>query len=185
MTHKHLFFAFLRVGLLGYGGGPAAIPLVQKEVVENYKWMTDDEFSDMLAMGNTLPGPIATKLAGYVGYRVSGIPGMLNALAASVLPTVILMILLLATLSSFRDLGWVQGMTRGVIPVVAVLLGVLTWGFIEKSNKDLGWLKVTLLIVASVLLIQLAGVHPAIVIAALIIFVLTKPTGRKKEGEEA
>lgn len=183
MTHKNLFLAFLRVGLLGYGGGPAAIPLVQKEVVENYKWMTDDEFSDMLAMGNTLPGPIATKLAGYVGYRVSGIAGMMNALVASVLPTVILMIALLTTLSSFRDLDWVQGMTRGVIPVVAVLLGVLTWSFIDKSNKDLGWLKVTWLIIVSALLIQTLGLHPAVIIAALIVYVLTKPTGAEKGGE--
>ncbi len=58
-----IFLAFFRVGMLGYGGGPASIPLVHKEVVDHYKWMTDEEFGDVLALGNTLPGPIVTKLA--------------------------------------------------------------------------------------------------------------------------
>ncbi|PYZ92416.1 chromate transporter [Salipaludibacillus keqinensis] len=182
MKQANLFMAFLRVGLLGYGGGPASIPLIQKEVVDKYEWMTDEEFSDMLAIGNTLPGPIATKLAGYIGYRVSGISGMLNALLASVIPTVILMIILLTSLASFREYDWVQGMTRGVLPVVAVMLGVLTWNFFKKSHTDLGWLKASLLVIASVLLIQLVGMHPAIVIAALILFVLLKPA--RKAGEE-
>lgn len=62
-----IFIAFFRSGILGFGGGPAAIPLVHKEVVGNFKWMTDDEFADVLSIGNTLPGPIATKMAGYIG----------------------------------------------------------------------------------------------------------------------
>lgn len=70
---------FFRVGMLGFGGGPSSIPLVHKEVVEKYKWMNDDEFSDVLALGNALPGPIATKMAGYIGFRVGGFLGMMNA----------------------------------------------------------------------------------------------------------
>ena len=67
-----IFIAFFRSGILGFGGGPASIPLVHKEVVGNFGWMTDDEFADVLSIGNTLPGPIATKMAGYIGYRVGG-----------------------------------------------------------------------------------------------------------------
>ncbi|MCE7792236.1 chromate transporter [Salipaludibacillus sp. CUR1] len=182
MKQAEIFMAFLRVGLLGYGGGPSSIPLIQREAVEKYGWLNDDEFADILAIGNTLPGPIATKMAGYIGYRVSGITGMLNAIAASVLPTVILMIFLLVSLSSFRELTWVQGMTHGVLPVVAVMLGALTWGFVQKSTSDLGGLPAILLIIASVILIQWAGLHPAILIGILIIFVLVKPV--KPEGNE-
>ena len=64
MKQVQLFMAFFRVGMLGYGGGPSSIPLVHKEVVEKYKWMNDDEFADVLALRNTLPGPISTKMAG-------------------------------------------------------------------------------------------------------------------------
>jgi len=67
MKALHIFLAFFRVGMLGYGGGPASIPLVHKEVVDKYKWMNEDDFSDVLALANTLPGPIATKMAGYIG----------------------------------------------------------------------------------------------------------------------
>src|SRR5690606_39908313 len=90
-TQWNLFLAFFRVGILGYGGGPASIPLIHKEVVSTYKWMKDEEFGDMLALANTLPGPIATKLAGYIGYRVSGILGLLNAVLATILPTIVLL----------------------------------------------------------------------------------------------
>ena len=72
MRQLDIFIAFFRSGMLGYGGGSSAIPLVKKEVVDTYKWMNDDEFGDLLAIANTLPGPIATKLAGYIGYRVGG-----------------------------------------------------------------------------------------------------------------
>jgi len=65
-----LFMAFCRVGLLGFGGGPSAIPLFHQEVVRKYGWMDEEEFGDTLALANTLPGPIATKLAGYIGYKV-------------------------------------------------------------------------------------------------------------------
>jgi chromate transporter len=175
-----LFMAFLRVGLLGYGGGPASIPLIQKEAVDTYKWMNEEEFSNILAIGNTLPGPIATKMAGYIGYRVSGYTGMMNAIAASVVPTVILMIALLVSLASFREYGWVQGMTNGVMPIVAVMLGLLTWGFIKKSGQDLGWLTAVLLALFSVLLIEILGLHPAVLIGALILFVLVKPSKKKE-----
>ncbi|MDG5786250.1 chromate transporter [Evansella sp. AB-P1] len=190
MKQWEIFMAFLRVGLLGYGGGPASIPLIHNEVVERYKFMSSEEFADVLAIGNTLPGPIATKMAGYIGYRVSGLTGMLNAIIASVLPTVILMIVLLTSLASFREYAWVQGMTHGVLPVVAVMLGLLTWGFVKSSKVSLGWLNVIALIVISILIIQIIGWHPAFVIGALILFVLLKRSekkstakGSKKEGD--
>lgn len=71
-VNKDLFISFLRTGLLGYGGGPSTIPLVHKEVVHQYKWMDDEEFGNVLALGNSLPGPIMTKMAGYIGYRIGG-----------------------------------------------------------------------------------------------------------------
>lgn len=135
MTYLNLFIAFFRSGILGYGGGPSSIPLVHKEVVGNFKWMNDEEFGDVLALGNALPGPINTKMAGYIGYRVAGILGMLVAILSSILPTIILMIVLLTSLAQYKDQPWVQGMTKGVLPVVAVMMGVLTWQFFSSSKR--------------------------------------------------
>ncbi|MCM3588433.1 chromate transporter [Mesobacillus maritimus] len=170
-----LFMAFFRVGLLGYGGGPSSIPLVHKEVVEKYKWLTSDEFSDILALGNALPGPVATKMAGYIGYRVGGITGMFNALIATVVPTIILMILLLTSLNAYKDEPWVNGMAEAVVPVVAVMLFVLTWGFIKKSGKSkLGWGWSSVLILISLVLLEGINLHPAILIFVLLVGALLK-----------
>jgi chromate transporter len=174
-TQLQLFLAFFRVGMLGYGGGPSSIPLVHKEVVDKFKWMNEDEFSDVLALGNTLPGPIATKMAGYIGYRVAGVFGMINAVAATIVPTIVLMIVLLTFLASFKDQPWVQGMTKAVVPIVAVMLASLTWDFFKKSHETLGWKIAVGILLASFLLIQFAGIHPAIIIGILLVSALVKP----------
>ncbi|GLO67269.1 MULTISPECIES: chromate transporter [Oceanobacillus] len=180
--HWHIFIAFFRVGMLGFGGGPASIPLIQKEVVQKYHWMDDEEFSDILAIANTLPGPVATKLAGYIGYRVSGWIGMLNSLIASVIPTVILLIILLRTLSGISEFDWVKGMTAAVIAVVGMMMAVLTWQFIQKAGKGLGWIITIIMIIIMFILLQVIHIHPGIVIAVLLILALALPV--KKQGKE-
>lgn len=183
MKHLQLFLAFFRVGMLGYGGGPSSIPLVHKEVVDKYKWMNDDEFADVLALGNTLPGPIATKMAGYIGYRVAGILGLINATLSTILPTIILMIVLLTTISSVKDYPWVQGMTAAVVPVVGVMLATLTWDFFKKSQQSMGWVKSLAFICGSFLLMEILGLHPAILIVVLLVAaVMIKDEKTDKEG---
>lgn len=183
MKQLDIFIAFSRSSILGYGGGPTTIPLVQKEVVERFKWMDNEEFGDILAIGNTLPGPIATKMAGYIGFRVGGIGGMLNAIIATILPTVILMIILLSTLTVFKDLAWVKGMTKAVVPVVAVMLGVLTWDFVKSSVKGLRWPLTISHIIGGLLLIEYFHIHPGVVIAMLLLIAVFTPAnpGQKME----
>ncbi len=182
LKQLHLFLAFFRVGILGYGGGPSSIPLVHKEVVEKYKWLNDDDFSDILALGNALPGPIATKMAGYIGWRVGGLFGMINAVLATIVPTIVMMILLLTVLNAYKDKAWVQGMANAVVPVVGVMLGVLTWDFVHKSKGALGWTLTAGILVGSLIIIELLGIHPAIVIAGLLIYALVEKE-KKPEKE--
>jgi chromate transporter len=184
LKQADIFFAFFRVGILGYGGGPSSIPLVHKEVVEKYQWMDSDEFSDILALGNALPGPIATKMAGYIGYRVGGIFGMVNALLATIVPTVFLMILLLTVLNAYKDEPWVNGMAEAVVPVVAVMLGVLTWDFIKKSGKSkMGWGWTFVALAGSLLLLQFLNLHPAILIFVLLAGALLKRDASSSKSE--
>jgi chromate transporter len=186
MKQADIFLAFFRVGILGYGGGPSSIPLVHKEVVEKYKWMDSDEFSDILALANALPGPVATKLAGYIGFREAGVLGMINALAATIIPTIILMILLLTGLNAYKDEPWVSGMAQAVVPVVAVMLAVLTWDFIKKSGTSkLGWKWTAVALAGSLLLMQFLHVHPAILIFVLLIGALLKKDASSSKNEKA
>ncbi|PFH83001.1 chromate transporter [Bacillus sp. AFS088145] len=175
MKQLEIFIAFFRSSILGYGGGPSTIPLVYKEVVDTYKWMKDEEFSEILAIGNMLPGPINTKLAGYIGYRIGGIIGMLNAIIASILPTILLMIILLTSLSSFKDIKWVNGMKESIVPVVGVMLGVLTWQFYQSSKKGLKTPTILIHLVVGLLLIQFLHIYPAIIIGGLLIFAIFQP----------
>ena len=177
-----IFIAFFRSGILGFGGGPASIPLVHKEVVGNFGWMTDDEFADVLSIGNTLPGPIATKMAGYIGYRVGGWIGMINALIATILPTVVALIIFLTVLRQYKDIGFIQGMTNGVVPIVGVMMAVLTWDFLKKSKKALDWKIGSTILIVSFVAIVLLGVNAGIIIGGLLILALVLPT-KKEEAK--
>lgn len=176
---QDLFVAFCRVGLLGFGGGPAAIPLFHQEVVRNYKWMDEDEFGDTLALANTMPGPIATKLAGYIGYKVAGKTGCLNAIIATVIPTSLMMILLIGILQKYKNIPWVSNMSAAVVPVVAVMLGILAWDFIKKSGLTLGWKTAVTMLVGSAILMEILNIHPAILILAVIIFIFIPKRKRR------
>ena len=176
----NIFIAFLRSSLLGFGGGPASIPLVHKEVVGKFKWMSDDEFADILSIGNTLPGPIVTKMAGYIGYRVGGWLGMFNALIATILPTVVALIILLTALKQYRNLDFIEGMTNGVVPIVGVMMAVLTWDFLKRSKKALDWKVCLAIFVVSFVAIILLAMNAGFVIGALLISALVLPT---KKGD--
>jgi chromate transporter len=180
-TLFNLFIGFLRVGFFGFGGGPASIPLVYKEAVDKYHWSDADEFGDILAIGNTLPGPIAVKMAGYIGYQQMGILGASVAIFATTIPVVVIMIAVLSSLREMKDQPWVQGVTAAVIPVVAIMMAKLTWQFTSKAKDGLGWTMTFVLIGLSILLLEVIGIHPAIVIASLIAFALLKPS---KEGDK-
>ncbi|WP_085918196.1 chromate transporter [Halomonas sp. CSM-2] len=175
-----LFWAFLRVGLLGFGGGPAMIPLVRAEVVTRHHWLTDEEFADVLAIGNTLPGPIATKMPGYIGYRVGGISGCIAAVVAIILPMIVAMIVMLGIFSRYRDVGWIRGMGQAVVPVVMIMMAQLTWDFFDKSKASLGWLVSIVMAITSGGLIYWLGVHPGWVIGAILLAALLRPKSNKK-----
>jgi chromate transporter len=172
-----LFIGFFRSGMLGFGGGPSSIPLVQKEVVERFGWLTDDEFTDVLALANTLPGPIATKMAGYIGYRKAGVAGMLIALFATVAPTVAIMISLIGVLSVYRDAPAVQGMLKAIGPIISVMMVQLTYSFFRQSLKGIGWALTVAIGVVSLVCYQFLNVHPAFLIIVLLIWGLTAKRG--------
>lgn len=179
-TQRNLFVAFLRIGLLGFGGGPSMIPLVHQEVVKRYAWMSDDEFADIFAIGNTLPGPIATKMAGTIGYRIGGLLGCINAVIAVVVPVVLAMIALLGLFNRYSDQRWIQGMSEGVVPVVMVMMGQLTWDFFAKSRLVLGWLVTLMMGAVAGALIYWLGVHPGLVIGVILVAALLRPEHRSK-----
>ncbi|HWK23005.1 MAG TPA: chromate transporter [Ureibacillus sp.] len=166
MVYFQIFLAFFYPGILGYGGGPASIPLIEHEVVDKYDWMTTSEFSEVLALGNALPGPIATKMAGFIGYEVAGIPGALVALLATVGPSLVLMLILLNILYRYRNSPRVKRLSNFVLPAIAILLADMTFDFFNTSYNAIGLITTVLLIVGAYFALEKYKLHPAFVIMA-------------------
>jgi chromate transporter len=128
-----LFWSFCTATLLGYGGGPSIIPLYEDQVVNKRGWMSSEEFGQALAFGNALPGPIATKLAAYIGYKVAGLSGSLVALGAVVLPTALVMVALAGVMLKLSNNPYIKGAIRGVQPVIFVMLAMLAYDFAKYA----------------------------------------------------
>jgi chromate transporter len=163
MELLQLFISFTKVGVFAYGGGPSMIPLIQEEVVDVHGWMTIEEFTDTLAMGYALPGPIATKMAGFIGYKIAHIPGLLVALLGTVLPSMAMMMVLGLAFMSYKDTPIVQSMLKAVRPAVVGLLIVVVVDMFPKSVTS--WHTGVITLVAFVA-IYFLNLHPALAIVA-------------------
>lgn len=121
MEYILLFFIFFKVGLFTIGGGLAAIPLLQVEVI-NRGWLTMTQFTDMIAVSQSTPGPIGVNIATYVGYSQYGIIGSIIATFGLVLPSIIIIILIAKFVLHFRDHKIVDGIFYGLRPAVTGLI---------------------------------------------------------------
>jgi chromate transporter len=160
-TLLRIFIAFAKVGIFGYGGGPSMIPLMQREVVNEQHWLNEEDFIDTLALGNALPGPIATKMSAYIGYKLSGLAGAVAGVGGTVLPSMIAMLILGLFFLQFRNLPQSQAALKAVRPAVVALLAWTAWDIAPSGIK--GW-DTALIAIVSFVAVTFANVHPALVI---------------------
>ena len=170
MIYIQIFLAFFIPGIIGYGGGPASIPLIENEVVDTYGWMTTAEFSDTLALGNALPGPIATKIAAYIGYNQAGVLGAVVALFAIIGPSLILMLFLLSLLYRNRNSPRVKRLSSFVIPAIAILMAELMFDFFKTSVESINWMPTVIVGVIAYFALEKWKVHPALVVVVGLTF---------------
>lgn len=168
--YKELIIAMLRTGVLGFGGGPSVIPLIRYEAVTRYHWLDDEEFGETWAVANALPGPIAPKMAAYLGYRGKGTIGAIVAVLAHIAPTCIATIILLSLVSVLRFSKAFTEMINAIMPVIAVMLGQMAYEFAFKALKGLGKILGILFLVLSFILLYVVPIHPAIVILIFLIY---------------
>jgi chromate transporter len=162
-----LFIAFTRASNLGFGGGPAVVPLIKIEAVDHYRWLDDKEFVDALAISNALPGPIAIKMASYIGYKQVGWLGVLAALIGTIAPTLILVILLGSLIIRYSDSPELKAMLKAVRPVVVIFVAQTAYELGKKSFPAVSSWGVA---VAAAAALYLTGIHPAFIIAAAMLF---------------
>lgn len=158
-----LFWTFFMIGLCTFGGGYAMIPLIDRAVVEKNKWLSPEEFMDMIAVTQAAPGTIAGGSAVFIGYKLAGVGGAAGALIGVTMPSFLIILFLAVFLTQQGENAVLQKFFAGVRPaVVALILGAgLKMG--KKSVKAAfdG-------IVAAVALVLLVwiGVHPIVLIIA-------------------
>lgn len=136
-----LFFAFLQVGLFSVGGGYAAIPLIQEQIVNIYGLMTLEEFSDLITVAEMTPGPISINSATFVGMRIAGIPGVLICSVACIIPSFCICLTLAYFYYKYRSVNGVQVVLGALRPAVVALIAsagasILMLGLFQAEIKE-------------------------------------------------
>ena len=135
-TVFEVFLTFLKIGAFTFGGGYAMIPLIQREVVEKKKWITDDDILEIVAIAESTPGPIAINAATFVGYRTCGFLGSLAATLGVVTPSFAIILALSSILDLFYDVPAVRYAFTGIrAGVLALILKALV-SMYRKTHKN-------------------------------------------------
>lgn len=122
MTYLLLFFAFLKIGAFSFGGGYAAMPLIQAQVIDRYHWLTMTDFTDLVTIAEMTPGPIAVNSATFVGNQIAGIPGGLIATLGCILPSCIFVTVLTKLYTKYRNMTLMQGILTSLRPAVVAMI---------------------------------------------------------------
>ena len=138
MIYLQLFLTYLKIGFFGFGGGYAMLSLIQNETVVRHAWITGAEFSDILALSQMTPGPIAINSATYIGYTVAGFPGAVAATSAVCLPCLLLMILITRFVLRLKENPYLKGAIAGIRPVVIGMIAAATLLLVFPKNGGEG-----------------------------------------------
>lgn len=117
-----LFYSFLKIGLFTFGGGYAMIPLIEREVITNKKWIAESEFLELLTVAQSAPGPISLNTSVFVGYKMRGYAGALAAISGVVMPSFVIILLVAIFFSDIRHNPVVDAAFRAMRPAVVALI---------------------------------------------------------------
>lgn len=167
-----LFFTFCRIGGLTFGGGYAMLPMIQKEIVEEKKWATEEEVLDYYAVGQCTPGIIAVNTATFIGYKVQGIIGAIVATLGVVFPSLIIITIIAALLKNFASYAIIQHAFSGIRVVVIALIISAILKLAKTSIKNSITLIIAILAFISVAFVNLSPIY--IVVAAACVGLISK-----------
>lgn len=156
-----LFLVFAKIGAFSIGGGYAMIPFIQREVIEKNAWLGFKEFSDILAISQMTPGPIAINTATFVGYKTAGVFGSIAATLGVAMPSFIMIIFIASLFSKFYEKKQVKNAFVWIRPVVVGLLAAATYSITASNVIDI---KGILIFAAALLLLFIKKMDPILVI---------------------
>ncbi|MFC3803977.1 chromate transporter [Cohnella sp. GCM10012308] len=183
--HLSLFLAFLKMSPLTFGGGYALIPAIEREVVENKRWLQEEEIADLFAVSGTVPGAVAVNSAAFIGYRIAGVSGAIAALLGICLPTFALMIVLSIFYVQFKDNPKVEAAFTAIRATVAALIAFAAIKIARSSIVDFA----SGALAAAAALLLFTGIHPLWVVAlgataGILLVQFRVITGKRPKGRE-
>lgn len=161
MIYLKLFWGFLKIGLFSFGGGYAAMPLIQEQVVSMHNWLSMAEFTDLITISQMTPGPIAINSATFVGIKIAGIPGALVSTAGCILPSCIIVLMIAKLYMKYRGMHMLQGILNSLRPAVVAMIAsagisvliTALWGSAELiSLAGINWVLAAIFVLCVVLL---------------------------------
>lgn len=157
-----MFISFLKIGAFTFGGGFAMIPLIEAEVVDKNKWLSKDEFTDIIVISQTFPGAIAVNSSLFIGYKMGGVVGALLGMLGVVLPSFFIILIIAMLFMQFRNNYYVdlafKGITAAVPILVLVAVTSLSKGVDKKSIINI------VIFILSVIGILAFDIHPVIIV---------------------
>ncbi len=160
MIYLQLFLSFLQIGLFSIGGGYAAMPLIQSQVVEKFGWISMDEFTDLITIAEMTPGPIAVNASSFVGSRILGLSGAVIATFGCILPSIIIVSMLAIIYKRFKGASVMESVLATLRPaVVALIAGAgisillnVVFGGMQISFDAVNYIGLVLFVIAFILL---------------------------------
>ena len=174
--YLELFLTFAKVGVMTFGGGMAMLPILQREVVEDHRWATEEELMDYYAIGQCTPGIIAVNTATFVGQKRKGTLGGIIATLGMVFPSLVIISILAGLITNFSSLAWVQNAFAGIQVCVCVLIFNAVVKLLKKSVIDKRTFIIFLLVTIGSTLLNLSPVW-FVLLAALVGIVLKNLEG--------
>ena len=173
-----MFLAFAKVGVMTFGGGYAMLPILQREIVDNKGWATEEELMDYFAIGQCTPGVIAVNTATFIGQKNKGITGGIFATLGVVFPSLVIISLLATVIEAFSHLTWVQDAFGGIRVCVCVLITNAVVKLFKKAVVDKITLVIFLIVALGSILLDMSPV--VFVVLAAIAGIILKNMGGKK-----
>ena len=157
------FKTFFKIGAFTLGGGYAMIPIIESEVVEKNKWVSREEFIDLIAVAQSCPGVFAINISTFIGYKLRREWGAVVSALGAALPSFLIILIIALFFHRFMEIGWVTSIFRGIRPAVVALIAVPTFNLAKSANITLAtcWIPI-----GTALLIWLMGVNPVFIILA-------------------
>ena len=176
--YLQLFFTFSKIGVMTFGGGYAMLPMLQRELVEQRGWVTEEELTDYFAIGQCTPGIIAVNVATFVGQKRGGVPGGVAATLGLVFPSLVIITIIAALLRNFAELSLVKNAFSGIRVCVCVLILNAVVKLWKKAVVDIPTLLIFLAVLALTVLTELSPV--IFVLCAALAGVLVKNLGVRR-----